>query len=261
MFILTLIRALLWSVFFVLHTAVLAIAVVLASYVLKWRPFFEFIMTKAWSKWPLNLAGVQVEVRGAERLQGLSGGCLFLFSHSSLIDILVLFGYLPKPFMFGSKIELFRVPIFGPAMKRMGALPIARDNRAEVLKVYAGARQRVKAGESFALAPEGTRQDQGTQLGSFKKGPFYLAVQAQAPIVPVLIAGAHDVLPKKRYLINLGRWRRKVILQILSPISVEGLGEEHVGDLVQSTRETMVSEYSRLNRELVLESGLSEPLP
>ncbi len=256
MWILTLLRALLWSVFFVLHTAFFSIVVIVASYGVTYQPFFELIMKKVWSWFSLVLAGVDVEVRGADQLESLGErGCLFLFSHSSHIDILVLFGHLPKQFMFGSKIELFSVPFFGPAMKRMGVLPIARDNRQEVIKVYEQAKERIRTGSSFALAPEGTRQKNSSQLGPFKKGPFHLAVQAQATLVPVLIAGAGTVLPKGHYLINLGAWRRKVILQILPPISVQGLDAEAVPELVEETREKMVAAYAQLNRELEGESS------
>jgi 1-acyl-sn-glycerol-3-phosphate acyltransferase len=165
------------------------------------------------------------------------------------MDIPVLYAYFPRSFRFGAKIELFKIPFFGKAMELCGVLPIDRSNRNKVMQVYENAIARVKKGEAFALAPEGTRQKEAT-LGRFKRGPFEFAINAQMDIVPVVLAGAYDVLPKDGVLINVGRWRRKVIVQILPRVSTKGLTIEQVDGLLENVRSQMDPIYIQLNEEL-----------
>ncbi|MGE3756278.1 MAG: lysophospholipid acyltransferase family protein, partial [Pseudobdellovibrionaceae bacterium] len=138
------------------------------------RPIRDF------QNWALHFWGivscsvfrVKIRVHGKENLPKAGG--LVLFNHQSLIDIIIL-QYITGRIKFGAKIELFKVPFFGPAMRLSGMLPIARDNVQDVIRVYKEAEARAAQGELFALAPEGTRQ-KVDQLGPFKSGPFIFAI-------------------------------------------------------------------------------------
>jgi len=230
-------------------TVTLSILVVLAAGLTKSRRLVDFIIVRLWSV-PLVLAsGVRVEVRGAELVRNSPKGFLILFNHSSLFDILVLFGYFPRSFRYGAKVELFKIPFFGKAMEVVGILPIDRGNRNKVMKIYNQAISRIDNGECFALAPEGTRQD-STELGRFKRGPFEFAINAQVNIVPVILAGAYDVLPKTTLRVNWGRFRRKVILQILPPVPASEHGLENVEALQEQVRAQMAPVLTRLNAEI-----------
>lgn len=169
-----------------------------------------------WGKYSCKMFGVDVEVSGLESLP--PGGCIFLFNHSSLFDIFSMNWALPS-FRFGAKIELFKIPIFGKAMRRVGVLPIARHRREEVFKIYEASVERIKSGERIALAPEGTRQKNDQILGPFKAGPFVFAINAQTQLVPVIIKGAAGILPKYHLLPNMTTWKSKITIQILPPIS------------------------------------------
>src|SRR5690606_20896953 len=103
-----------------------------------------------WGKGSCKMFGVKVEVIGAENIPK-SGG-VFLFNHTSFFDIFARAGYL-QSVRFGAKIELFKIPFFGWAMRRVGILPIARRNREEVFRIYQEAKPRLLAGEKIALAP------------------------------------------------------------------------------------------------------------
>ena len=97
------------------------------------------------------------------------------------------------------------------------------------MEVYASAKLRIDAGESFILAPEGTRQSGVTSVGEFKSGPFILAIQAQALIVPIVLKHVDRIVPKDSALIKWGIKDRSVMLQVLKPISTSGL---NAGDRV-----------------------------
>ncbi len=206
-------RSLLALIIFPFHTMLCSLAMIVVNLTMKNRPLEDKIVV-FWTSNACRMFGVKVEVKGLENRP--SGGFLYVFNHTSFFDIFAMNGYLGS-FRFGAKIELFKIPVFGPAMRRAGILPIARDRREEVFKVYRESEARIKAGERFALAPEGTRQ-KTERLGPFKSGPFIFAINAHAPIVPVVIKGAAAILPKGHIIPNWGVWSRTVTLHVLPPV-------------------------------------------
>lgn len=214
-------RSLLGLLLFPILTAASSIALIIVNLTLNNRPLEDRIVI-FWTANTCRLFGVKVEV--IEHAKRPEGGFLYVFNHTSFFDIFAMNGYLGS-LRFGAKIELFKIPIFGPAMRRAGILPIARDRREEVFKVYRDAEIRLQAGERFALAPEGTRQPVEA-LGRFKSGPFIFAINAHTPIVPVIVKGAAAILPKGHFIPNWGVWSRTITLHILpavdtSPFKIE----------------------------------------
>lgn len=171
-----------------------------------------------WGKISCWMFGVKVILRGEENIP--PGGCIFLFNHTSFFDIFAMQGAI-RGFRFGAKIELFKIPIFGATMTRLGALPIARHRREEVFRVYKEAQNRIERGEKFALAPEGTRQHE-ERLGDFKAGPFVFGINARAPLVPVVIRGASAIMPKHHWLPNRDILVREVFIDVLPAVSTAG---------------------------------------
>lgn len=188
-----------------------------------------------WARLCCWMAGARVMVEGRENLP--QQGCLLLFNHSSFFDVFALAGYIPE-LRFGAKAELFKIPVFAHAMKAMGTLPIARNNREEVFKIYEDARVRFAKGQKFALSPEGGRF-YGEQLSPFKAGPFVFAMSAGVPLVPVVVTGAYEVLPKGAILFNKDRLTRTIRIQILKPVSTEGVKPEDRRALQSEIYETM----------------------
>lgn len=227
-------RSLLALVWFPIHTALCALALIIVNLTMNNRPLEDHIV-EFWTRNACRMFGVKVEVKGLENRP--QGGFLYVFNHTSFFDIFAMNGWLGS-FRFGAKIELFKIPVFGPAMRRAGILPIARDRREEVFKVYQAAEARIKAGERFALAPEGTRQN-SERLGSFKSGPFIFAINAKAPIVPVIVKGAAAILPKGHIIPNWGIWSRTITLQVLPPIDPLAYTIENRPQLQEKVRKTM----------------------
>jgi 1-acyl-sn-glycerol-3-phosphate acyltransferase len=137
---------------------------------------------------------------------------------------------------FVAKAELFKIPIFGRAMLSVGMIPIERANRKSAFNSYSVATQRVAAGAAVAVYPEGTR---GTaySLRPFKKGPFVLAIQAQAPIVPVVVYGGLEIQAKGRFRVRSG----PLHMHYLAPIETAGLTYDDRNSLAERTYNAMAA--------------------
>lgn len=188
-----------------------------------------------WSRLSNFLLGVSTEE--VDRNLIPPGACLFLFNHTSIVDIFVLKACNPE-LKFGAKIELFKIPIFGLALKASGMLPIARHRREQVMRVYDEAVARTKNGERFALAPEGSRNAK-EELLPFKSGPFIFAIQAGIPVVPVVIRGAQACWPKGHLLPMLDYWKKQVRIQYLPPIATNSYTLETRHELISKTFDLM----------------------
>lgn len=208
-----------------------------------------------WSRLVLWYFGVHVIAEGFEKIPATGGGVL-AFNHQSHFDIPSITGSTLRLVRYGAKIELFKIPVFGIAIRAAGMLPIARDNRREVFRIYQDAAKKFQQGIIYALAPEGTRQREPV-LARFKKGPFIFAANSGVPVIPLVIEGADRVLPKGNLLVNLGRMQRTIHLRVLDPIYPiaqplvlgEPVAPEVAVDLLERTHAVMLKAYSELQVE------------
>lgn len=198
---------------------------------------------RTWARHCCKLFGVQVKTSGLENIPTM--GCVFLFNHTSFFDIFAMSSTLPS-FRYGAKIELFSIPVFGVALRKTGALPIARQNKEEVFKIYKDAQERLIRGEKFALSPEGGRQATEV-LAPFKAGPFIFAINAKAALVPVIIKGASEVLSNSAVVPNLGRWSRTITVQVLKEIDTSSYQIEERMQLQKLAYEQMKPYFSSKN--------------
>lgn len=157
------------------------------------------------AKFAFVLAGVRVQVRGRDQLP--VGGCVVVANHASLVDGVLLNGYLPARFGFVIKGELRDIPVVHFLLRRSGSKFVERHETTGSAK---DARQLVRAakdGESLAFFAEGTFQKQ-TGLGRFRLGAFVAAIKGEMPVVPVAISGTRKMLPAGRL------WPRRADLTI-----------------------------------------------
>jgi 1-acyl-sn-glycerol-3-phosphate acyltransferase len=169
-----------------------------------------------WARLCLAVAGVRVVVEGEEHIPR-DRPFICMANHSSAFDILALFAGLPVQFRWLAKEELFRIPLFGLAMRRSGYIPVDRSDRKKSMRSMAEAAGRISSGVSVVIFPEGTRSEDGRLL-PFKKGGFLLALQAQVPILPVALVGSHAITVKGGRRINPGIIR----LRIAPPLETLG---------------------------------------
>jgi 1-acyl-sn-glycerol-3-phosphate acyltransferase len=148
-------------------------------------------------------AEIVVSVRGREHLAGAQssrGGLgsastyVVMSNHQSHYDVPVLYYVLGGRLRMVAKTELFAVPLFGRAMRDAGMIEVDRGNRQSAIASLAIAKKQLEGGTHIWIAPEGTRSETG-ELLPFKKGGFVLALDIEAPILPITIKGTRDVLP------------------------------------------------------------------
>lgn len=135
---------------------------------------------------------------------------------------------------------------------------IERSSRTQAVAAFDAAAQQMHAlGQSVFIFPEGTRSYYDhPDLLSFKKGAFHLAVQAQVPIVPIVVANYSNVLNVKRKIFRAGH----IPVRILEPVSTKGKGKEDVDALLQEVREKMLRELKSLT-ERAKEEGIAVKQP
>jgi 1-acyl-sn-glycerol-3-phosphate acyltransferase len=149
---------------------------------------------RAFARRTLDLLEVHLTV---EQLGDLdeTRGYVYLFNHQSHLDIPVLYASLPSPTIrFVAKAELFKIPIWGPALRRAEMIEVDRGDHKQAVTALAKAAALVADGVSVAIAPEGSRSRDG-RMGPLKRGGFHLALDTDAPIVPVAIRGTIEILP------------------------------------------------------------------
>lgn len=199
-----------------------------------------------WGRFSLWCFGAKVNEVGLENIP--KGSCLYVFNHSSYFDVFAIHASRPGV-RFGAKIELFHIPLFGQAMEKIGVLPIARHNRQQAIDVYRKALPRVQEGQQFVLAPEGGRSESDQFLRPFKSGPFIFAIDAQIPIVPIVVRGACEIMGKQDLLPNADKFSRTITLEYLSPISTQEFRFENRHDLVQKTYQQMLPFFNKFPNE------------
>jgi 1-acyl-sn-glycerol-3-phosphate acyltransferase len=183
-----------------------------------------------WARSILAVSGIRVSVRGLERIDR-ERAYIFMSNHMSNFDIPVLLGHLPVQFRWLAKAELFRIPLFGRAMRAAGYISIDRSNRAAAFDSLEQAAERTRRGASIMIFPEGTRSLDGN-LKAFKKGGFVMAIAAGVPIVPVVIRGTHAIMPKSTLLIR----PRDVTLEVQEPIDTAVYTPEGKEPLMERVR-------------------------
>ena len=185
----------------------------------------------------LRLSGVKVHVTGREHLEPKQT-YVFISNHRSYLDTATLFAYTGRRLGLLAKKELLNVPILGFGMGFVNIMAIDRSNRERALETTTAATERIRSGISFGVFAEGTRAKPG-QFLPFKKGAFYMAVQAGVPIVPVAIKNT-DVLMGK----GTGQSKPGTIeFVLLPPVATIGLSsDEDVQALVRQIHTTIARE-------------------
>lgn len=170
-------------------------------------------------------AGVKIRTHGAERLRN-PNGAVVVANHVSWFDIFPLAQTVPWC-SFIAKSELRRIPLFGFGAECAGIVFVDRDNRKQAFESYRVAAAEVQRGRTIVVCPEGTR-GLDYHLRPFKKGPFVLAIASQSPIIPTIVYGAREVMPKGSFRIRSG----VIDLHFLEPVSTKGYDYDDRGELM-----------------------------
>ncbi len=162
----------------------------------------------------LSAGGIRVEVVGRQRVPA-GQSVIFLCNHVSNLDPPVVLPVLPGRCSVLLKKELMRIPILGRAMRMAHFVPVERGSRRESAQAsVVAAAEALNAGLNMLVFPEGTRSRDG-RLSPFKKGPFFLAQQTGALMIPVAISGTERMMRKGSFLVKPGVAR----VEMLEPIN------------------------------------------
>jgi 1-acyl-sn-glycerol-3-phosphate acyltransferase len=142
----------------------------------------------------VKLARIRVHITGREHI--LDQPSIFMANHVSNLDPPIMLPLLPFRTAFFIKRSLLKIPLVGVGMRLAGFIPVDRDGRLESARESVQAANKVLAsGVNISTFPEGTRSRTGRLL-PFKKGPFYLAMESGAPIIPISIWGSEHMMTK-----------------------------------------------------------------
>ena len=196
------IRTIIMLIFWVLAAPLAAIIGFPASFIMgDVRVLYRLFMWGAWSG--VWITGVRVETVGLDQFDH-SRSYIFMTNHVSNLDPPIQVPLIPRRTSVLVKKELFQVPILGRAMRMGSLVPVDRGNRdAGIEAVRAAKSVIVEQGVNMIIYIEGKRSFDGKLL-PFKKGPFYLAMECDIPVVPMTIVGTHYAMPKTRFAIKPG---------------------------------------------------------
>jgi 1-acyl-sn-glycerol-3-phosphate acyltransferase len=239
---------------FMLRSAVLVLLAglwtgLVSSFIILGYSFFPrgeysvHVIAQRWAKGVLWLSGVKVEVTGTENII-LDGPQIFMANHQSFFDIFIVLAFIPAQFRFIAKKELFRVPIFGGALRKYGTIEINRQHHVSAVASIDEAARKIREGKSVVTFPEGTRSIDG-EIKAFKKGVFHLALKAGVPIVPISIIGSREILPKHSLKVNPGRIR----MIFDGPIEIDGYSDESRDDLIARVRDVIVRNFHEARQD------------
>jgi 1-acyl-sn-glycerol-3-phosphate acyltransferase len=142
----------------------------------------------------VRLGGVKVEIVGLDRFDN-QGTYIYMCNHVSNIDPPIVIPAIPKRTSVLVKKEVFRIPVLATAMRMGQLVPVDRTDRDSAINSLKKAQEVLASGVNMSVFPEGTRSQTG-ELLPFKKGPFYMALEAGVPIIPMTILGTAAIWPK-----------------------------------------------------------------
>jgi 1-acyl-sn-glycerol-3-phosphate acyltransferase len=181
----------------------------------------------------VRLTGVRVESVGLDKLDP-ARTYIFLSNHVSNLDPPIIFPALPGQSSVLLKKSLMRIPILGTAMKMAKFVPVERGNvREAAQRSVNDAAAALRSGLHILIFAEGTRSKDG-RLAAFKRGPFYLAMETGAPIVPMTIQGTEKMMRKHSAAVYPGVAK----IEFLPAIYPQGFATRE--ELMGAVREAMV---------------------
>jgi len=225
---------LLWSLFIV-DPLIIASTVLCASATFFASPKTQTAVARFWGRSLLFFSRLQVKVEGLEHICP-NTGYVFASNHLSYMDTPAVLSSIPVDFRFLAKKGLFEIPFLGTHLTRAGHIPVPREDPREAVRTLTKAADTVRSlGISLLIFPEGGRSETG-EMQDFKDGAAYIAIKAQAPLVPLALIGTRDALPMGGIKFTPGKAR----LIIGEPIPTTGLTTRDRARLTATARERIV---------------------
>ena len=168
---------------------------------------------------------------------------VIISNHQSILDI-VVFNIIRHKLRWVSKIEVFKVPLLGWSMRMAKYIGLERGNKHSVARMMEECVESLNDHISVVIFPEGTRSLTG-RIGKFKSGAFQLALKTGKPILPVVLDGTGDILPKKGMIF---RNKRIVRVRVLDPVFPPDFGTDNPEVLAERMQKIMTAELDDLRK-------------
>ncbi|MCP4134041.1 MAG: 1-acyl-sn-glycerol-3-phosphate acyltransferase [bacterium] len=165
-------------------------------------------------------------------------------NHQSLLDILVCFRIFFH-YKFVSKLEIFKIPFIGWNMSLNRYIKLVRGDKESIDQMMEDSEKALASGSSVFFYPEGTRSTNG-QIRDFKPGAFLLAKKMKIPILPIVISGSNEALPKYSFDYH---GIHKIWLRVLDEVPYEDFADLSVEEFSDMVRQKMITALDKLNIE------------
>jgi 1-acyl-sn-glycerol-3-phosphate acyltransferase len=185
----------------------------------------KFARLWSWLVMKTILSPVKITGSGADQLDN-SKPRVYAVTHASALDIPILYVYLPFQFRIVFKSELLIYPFVGWHLKRSGQVCINQQNPAASIGAVKSALRSLRSGMPLVIFPEGGRTRDG-KIQPFLPGAFFLAIKAQADIVPIALVDTYDLLPMDTYHIKC----QPLEMRVGEPVSTVGLTLRDMDDV------------------------------
>lgn len=189
--------------------------------------------------WEL-LTGIRFSVSGRENLVK-DQPYVFVLNHTNMLDIPMVGSRIYHPWVSLIKKELAYIPLVGYIISLI-AIPVDRSNAESRKKSLLTMTNTLRQGISILIFPEGTRNSSSSPLKRFFPGAFKVAIEAQVPILPMVITHSRPMNPPR----TLDLYPGKSHLHILPEIKTEGMSKNDIESLKQqafTTIETFLIEH------------------
>jgi 1-acyl-sn-glycerol-3-phosphate acyltransferase len=194
---------------------------------------------RLWSEMIMATISSPVKIIGLDKID-TSKPHVYAVNHASALDIPVLYANLPFQFRILFKSELLAYPIIGWHLKRSGQVCVNQQEPARSVAQIRSAVKSLKAGMPLVIFPEGGRTPDG-EIKPVMPGAFFLAIKAQADIVPVALVGTFDLLPMNTYHIKC----QPLEMRVGQPIPTAGLKGHDMEALAVKVQKAMEELYAR----------------
>jgi 1-acyl-sn-glycerol-3-phosphate acyltransferase len=203
------------------------------------------------------------ELRGLENIDP-DATYVLVANHQSFWDIMLLYG-LNRHFKWVSKESILKIPFIGWNMRLNEYVSVARTDRSSIKSMLSACRKWLRLGSSVMIFPEGTRSLDG-ELGEFRDGAFKLACDCDVPVVPIVLDGTFDLMPRGTFLLNFSGTLRVQVLKPIAPAdcdqksrqlrdrtralmrdTLHSMRQEHAVPLVLGRRLTHIAERTNAN--------------
>jgi 1-acyl-sn-glycerol-3-phosphate acyltransferase len=166
---------------------------------------------------------------------------IIVANHQSLADIMVLYKTRMQ-FKWVAKEVLFKVPFVGWCLSLGKHINLLRGDLGSIKDAYREAGEWLKKDISVLFFPEGTRSETG-EIQEFQNGAFKLAIKEKKPVLPVLIDGTRDAIPKGGWIFET---KVDALIKVLPAFETKDLKMGDFAGLRDSVREKLISEQAKI---------------